>query len=374
MRLRLLLLCAVALLPVAAWADDWGVHPDGGTLYFYTNTVGTDGVAATLASEAVAVYKDGSATELTTGVSIDDDFDSRTGFHQIAIDTTQSGFDAGSRYTVVYTAGTVDSVSVANRIIGTFRLGVVPADVIAVAGTAQTGADLADVLDGIGSEVTTTKDAVTSVSHGNAALKTLIDTIDDYVDTEVAAILADTGTDGVVVAAGSKTGYSLSGTQTFNNTGTWTGNLSGNVTGSVGSVTAGVNVATMDAQVFSDIASGVWSSGGRTLSALDEDTTPLDLDATIRAALGLASANLDTQLADLPTAAENATAAWAAGTRTLTAGTNIVLAKGVGITGFNDLTQQQIRDSLKLAPTAGAPAADSTDDKLNDIEKAVLTE
>jgi hypothetical protein len=44
------------------------------------------------------------------------------------------------------------------------------------------------------------------------------------------------------------------------------------------------------------------------------------LDAAgVRAAVGLASANLDTQLDALPTAAENTTANWAAGTRTLTA-------------------------------------------------------
>jgi hypothetical protein len=40
------------------------------------------------------------------------------------------------------------------------------------------------------------------------------------------------------------------------------------------------------------------------IQTIDEDTTTLDLDATIRAAVGLASANLDTQLADLPTVAE----------------------------------------------------------------------
>ena len=37
--------------------------------------------------------------------------------------------------------------------------------------------------------------AVTSVTHGNAALKTLIDTIDDFLDTEIAAILAAVDTE-----------------------------------------------------------------------------------------------------------------------------------------------------------------------------------
>lgn len=51
-------------------------------------------------------------------------------------------------------------------------------------------------------------------------------------------------------------------------------------------------------------AADVWAAGTRTLTAIDEDSTTLDLDATIRAAVGMSSANLDTQLADLPTVAE----------------------------------------------------------------------
>jgi hypothetical protein len=51
-------------------------------------------------------------------------------------------------------------------------------------------------------------------------------------------------------------------------------------------------------------AADVWAAATRTLTALDEDSTTIDLDAAIRAALGMASANLDTQLADLPTVAE----------------------------------------------------------------------
>jgi hypothetical protein len=54
-------------------------------------------------------------------------------------------------------------------------------------------------------------------------------------------------------------------------------------------------------------ATGVWAAATRSLTVLDEDSTTLDLDATIRAAVGLATANLDTQLGDLPTNAETAT-------------------------------------------------------------------
>lgn len=43
-------------------------------------------------------------------------------------------------------------------------------------------------------------------------------------------------------------------------------------------------------------AQEVWEYATRTLTAIDEDSTTLDLDATIRAAVGMSAANLDTQL------------------------------------------------------------------------------
>ena len=81
--------------------------------------------------------------------------------------------------------------------------------------------DTADIQTKIGTP------AGASVSADVAAVK---------VDT--AAILADTGTDGVVVAAGSKTGYALTATTGLGNQ---TANITGNLSGSVGSVTATVN-------------------------------------------------------------------------------------------------------------------------------------
>lgn len=65
-----------------------------------------------------------------------------------------------------------------------------------------------------------------------------------------------------------------------------------------------VTAAALAADAGTEIATAVWASGTRSLTVLDEDSTTLDLDATIRAAVGLASANLDTQLDALPTTAE----------------------------------------------------------------------
>lgn len=69
-----------------------------------------------------------------------------------------------------------------------------------------------------------------------------------------------------------------------------------------------VTAAALAADAGTEIGTAVWASATRTLTALDEDSTTLDLDSTIRAAVGLASANLDTQFGDLPTATENADA------------------------------------------------------------------
>lgn len=69
-------------------------------------------------------------------------------------------------------------------------------------------------------------------------------------------------------------------------------------------------------------------------------------------------------------ALNNITAAsvWAAGTRTLTAGTNIVLAKGTGVTGFTDLSAAEVNAEIVDAlnadqyaePGQGTPAATTT--------------
>lgn len=69
-------------------------------------------------------------------------------------------------------------------------------------------------------------------------------------------IYTDVHTAGVVVAAGSKTGYSLAGTQTFNNTGTWTGNLSGSVGSVAGNVSGTVHALDAGAIVAGTIADG----------------------------------------------------------------------------------------------------------------------
>jgi hypothetical protein len=123
----------------------------------------------------------------------------------------------------------------------------------------------------------------------------------------------------------------------------------GSVTGSVGSVAAnGItasSIATdalgaleLAADAATEIATAVWATATRSLTVLDEDSTTLDLDATIRAAVGLAAANLDTQLADLPTNAELVTSQASADDATLAA-----------IAALNNLSAAQVNAEVDTA-------------------------
>jgi len=64
-------------------------------------------------------------------------------------------------------------------------------------------------------------------------------------------------------------------------------------------------------------------------------------------------------------------AVWSVASRLLTAGTNIVLAKGVGVTGFNDLSAAQVNTEVDNAlDTAipGSPTANSINERIKAID------
>jgi hypothetical protein len=102
-----------------------GDFAPGKTVRLTFNTNKADGTPITLAgTPAVAVYKDSSTTESTTGVTLAVDFDARTGMHQVVIDTSADGtfYAAASDFRAVLTAGTVDSISVVGAVVGGFSL------------------------------------------------------------------------------------------------------------------------------------------------------------------------------------------------------------------------------------------------------------
>lgn len=131
-------------------------------------TVQSTGAPTTLSgTPKLRCYKNGSTTE-SSDLTPTVDFDSRTGLNLVAIDLTgDSGFySTGADYTIVITAGTVNSVSVVGYVVGTFSIlhrsalrpttagrtlvvdasGLADANVVKVgptgSGTAQTAGDL----------------------------------------------------------------------------------------------------------------------------------------------------------------------------------------------------------------------------------------
>jgi hypothetical protein len=167
--------------------------PSGDVLPIFFSTYGkTNGESITMSGLAVTdieIYKDGSVTQRASdaGYTLLDtdgiDFDSITGIHGFSIDTgdnTDAGFyTVGAWFHVVVSAVTVDSQTV-SFIAAAFRItaaedsaGVPDVNVTHVGGTAQTGGDLA----------------------------ALINAVDDFLDTEIAAILAAVDTEVAAIKA-----------------------------------------------------------------------------------------------------------------------------------------------------------------------------
>ncbi len=243
------------------------------------------GAPFTLAgTPAVSAYVGNSTTQITAGITLTVDFDAVTGLNNVRVVASgANGYATASNYDLVITAGTVDSVSVVGEVIGSFsieaRSALMPttaARTLDVTATGAAGIDWANV-----------EGATTAVNLS----ATNIDT-----DQVVASVSGAVGS--VTGAVGSVTGA----------VGSVTGNVGGNVVGSVASVTAAVTVGTINAGVITAaaIATDAIDSDALAASAVTEIQSGLStLDAAgVRTAVGLASANLDTQLDALPTAAE----------------------------------------------------------------------
>jgi hypothetical protein len=95
----------------------------GSTLSFLFNTHKADGTPITLAgTPVISVYKN-SVTQTTTGVTLTVDYDSRTGMHQVIIDTSDAFYATGNDFNVVITTGTVNSISVVGSVVAKFSIG-----------------------------------------------------------------------------------------------------------------------------------------------------------------------------------------------------------------------------------------------------------
>lgn len=102
---------------------NWNDYPNNNTaIPLYLNTINQNAEAATISGVGVGIFVDNNPSFLTTGITFTANFASRTGIHLVNI---PSGTITGSNVTctVFYTSGTVDGISVANRLAGVFTVG-----------------------------------------------------------------------------------------------------------------------------------------------------------------------------------------------------------------------------------------------------------
>lgn len=315
------------------WIGDFTEDHATVTCMFTTHASTGAPVAPNSAFEAadVIIYKNGSATQkaTTNGVTMTSPFDSIVGLHCVVIDTSNDTGDggfwvAGAVYTLVLSPDeTVDSVAVA-KVIGQFGIELVGALRPTTAGRkldVSTGGEAGIDWANIGSPTTAVNLSATNID------------VDQVVASVSGAVGSVTGAVGSVTGAvGSVTGA----------VGSVTGNVGGNVTGSVGSVaTGGITAAsvadgTIDAATFASGAlDAVWSNAARTLTAGTNIQLPSNglanvtawsvaitgnitgnLSGSVGSVTGLTAANLDVAVSTRLAAGDYTAPLTAAGTRT----------------------------------------------------------
>ena len=386
---------------------DWGALPLNTVVPFiFTSHDAATGANETMSGLALAdilVYKGTSLTQRSStagfaffGGDADGlDLDTFTGVNGVSIDTadnTDSGFfAAGSLYTVVLGPITIDAQTV-YTVLGTFRLvaaeaiaGKPKVDVDAWLGTAAATPTTAGV-----PEVDVTHVGGTAQTAGD--LKASLNTIDDFLDTEIAALIVDvdaieaaviTNAAGVDIAA-DIIALKAETAAILEDTGTTLDDLVDNLEARLGTpsdlgsgATVAANLVDIEAQTDDIGAAGVGLTAIPTVALVTLVTTTTTLTnapadsagvttlltrlSALRAGyldnLSAGAAALEGSLQALITTVgvagagltAAATAVWAVVARTLTAGTNIVLAKGVGVTGFNDLSAAAVNAEVDTA-------------------------
>lgn len=96
----------------------------GDTIDCKFTTVDSGGAPFTLGgTPVVSAYPGNSTTEVTAGITLTVDFDSRTGLHNVRVVASNgNGYATATNYFLVITTGTVNSVSVVGYVIGSFSI------------------------------------------------------------------------------------------------------------------------------------------------------------------------------------------------------------------------------------------------------------
>lgn len=255
----------------------------GDTIDIKFTTRQISGAPSTLSSSPViSAYVGNGTTEITAGITLTVDFDSRTGLNNVrVVATSGNGFATATNVQLVITTGTVNSVSVVGEVIGSFsiecRSAVMPTTATRTLTVDASGRALADVdtiktnpvvnggtatfptnatlasttnitaaagcaVSSIGNNVIT---AASAAADFGAEMATAVWTDTTAGDFTVAASVGKSVMNGVALGTG-LTVAAVSGAvgSVTGAVGSVTGNVGGNVTGSVGSVVGAVGSVT----------------------------------------------------------------------------------------------------------------------------------
>lgn len=120
----------------------------------------------------------------------------------------------------------------------------------------------------------------------------------------------------------------------------------------------GTRTLTSFGTLVADVATAVWAAGTRLLTGGDNIVLAKGTGVTGFNDISASDVwnNATRTLTSFGTlVADVATAVWGAVTRTLTSGANIVLAKGTGVTGFNDVSSSDVQTAATAALNAYDP-------------------
>lgn len=269
-------------------AGDLGDYAPGTNICgkFTTYQPSTGASFALAGSPVLSAYKDNSTTQSTTGVTLTASFDSVTGLNQFCVDTSADGtfYSAGSNFEVVITTGTVDSVSVVGSVVGNFSL-----YKVAALRPATVGRTLVVSASGIADSNISQVNAVSTAGPTGARIWG-IDRFGTAAAVAAGTLTMDSGAaygDNTLVGA---TIWGCGSTQGYCQFNTVASNV-----GATDVLTLSANwPVTPSGTVTYYLWGTAASTGGSGLDA-----------AGVRAAVGLASANLDTQLGGIQSDTDN---------------------------------------------------------------------
>lgn len=281
----------------------------GDTVRFMWNSNDSNGASITRSTNGtISVYQNGNTTQTTTGVTDTEDFDSLTGVHFCAIDTSQDGtfYAAGRDFAVVLSAATIDTRTV-NAVLAHFSIQARSAlrpttagRTLDVSAGGEAGIDWANVgsptstVGLSGTTVKTATDVETDTQDIQARLPAAL--VSGRIDASVGAYqtgltplqpttagrtldVTATGAAGIDWAnvENQSTAVNLSATNidvdqvvasVSGAVGSVTGNVGGNITGSVGSIaTGGIAAASFAAGAIDNAAIATDAIGSAELAA-----------------------------------------------------------------------------------------------------------